>query len=144
MGEKKTSTRETKKTRQTKRKTAVSFKFNSFEEPDFSYLPDKKKTQYQLGYTPESRDGFYVSREWRALRNHFISEHPICARCETNNGIITRATLVDHIIPIRLDDNLKLDANNLQSLCSKCHTQKTLDDRWLKVENKKLKESFEF
>ena len=44
------------------------------------------------------------------------------------NNKLTDATLVDHIIAIRVDPSRRLDPSNLQSLCNSCHIEKTRED----------------
>lgn len=73
---------------------------------------------------------FYWSKSWRNLREQKITDNPLCELCESV-GIITPATVVDHIIPIEVNEDLKLEYCNLQSLCDEfngvnnCHRQKT-------------------
>lgn len=66
---------------------------------------------------------FYHSVAWRNARSVQLTEHPLCQECE-KKGIITPATLVDHIKPIN-EGGSKLDPHNLQSLCDKCHNKKS-------------------
>jgi 5-methylcytosine-specific restriction endonuclease McrA len=62
---------------------------------------------------------------WLRLRTAHLREHPLCVECE-RLGHLTVADQVDHIIPFRgLDDPLRLDPANLQSLCASHHTAKT-------------------
>lgn len=56
---------------------------------------------------------------WRKLRADYISTHPMC---ETP-GCLSRAALVDHIIPMRFGGSN--DLSNLQSLCERCHQSKS-------------------
>ena len=79
------------------------------------------------------RNPFYVSTGWVKIRTAYINEYPLCRVCELK-GSVTLATEVDHITPIRIDMNLSLEWDNLQSLCHRCHSKKTaaVDDRLLK------------
>lgn len=43
-------------------------------------------------------------------------------------GIITEATVVDHIKPHRGDQKLFWDRGNWQALCKSCHDNKTLKE----------------
>ena len=54
----------------------------------------------------------------------FLQAHPLCAEC-LRNGRYTAATVVDHIIPHRGDMSLFWDERNWQSLCERCHDEKT-------------------
>ena len=61
---------------------------------------------------------------WREARRGFLRRNPLCANC-LSRGILTPATVVDHIIPHRGDSRLFWDEANWQPLCKKCHDQKT-------------------
>lgn len=41
---------------------------------------------------------------------------------------LTKATVVDHIIPHRGDNKLFWDKSNWQSLCKRCHDKKTMTE----------------
>ena len=61
-------------------------------------------------------------KEWAKVRNEFIDENPFCNKCQA------AAKMVDHIIPIYVRWDLRLDKSNLQSLCWSCHNVKTMED----------------
>lgn len=65
----------------------------------------------------------YDSR-WRKARAAFLQRNPLCAECR-KNGVLTPATVVDHIIPHRGDLKLFWDEENWQPLCKNCHDRKT-------------------
>lgn len=62
---------------------------------------------------------YYTSR-WRQTSREFLKKYPICFIC---GG---KATVVDHIQPHRGNLDLFYDDNNLQPLCQRCHSRKTL------------------
>ena len=62
--------------------------------------------------------------KWRRARKLFLQRHPLCANC-LSQGIVTPATVVDHIVPHRGDRALFWDENNWQPLCKSCHDRKT-------------------
>lgn len=64
------------------------------------------------------------NNKWQAKRKRFLIQHPLCEDCK-RKGKITKATVVDHIIPHRGDKKLMWDENNWQSLCKPCHDKKT-------------------
>jgi len=67
---------------------------------------------------------------WEKARTRFLKAHPLCVRC-MEQGRLTRATVVDHIIPHRGDAKLFWDEANWQSLCKSCHDHKTMtEDRY--------------
>jgi len=57
---------------------------------------------------------------WQKERKHFLANNPLCVYC-MKQAKITTATVVDHIVPHKGDDNLFWDANNWQPLCKTCH-----------------------
>ena len=59
--------------------------------------------------------------EWRSASKTYLRQYPLCAEC-ARNGRATTATLVDHVIPIRLAPHRRLDHTNWQSLCTPCHS----------------------
>ena len=64
-------------------------------------------------------------RHWIRLRAMFIRAHPLCVECE-KKGVLEPAREVDHIKAFHgPDDPLRLDWENLQSLCKPCHSRKT-------------------
>ena len=62
--------------------------------------------------------------KWRNARARFLRKHPLCVKCR-ENGKLTPATVVDHIIPHRGDPVLFWDESNWQPLCRDCHGEKT-------------------
>lgn len=75
--------------------------------------------------TRERRQFFYTSTEWRALREYKLSLDPFCETC-FKFGYVVPAKIVDHIIDIKNDPDLRLEITNLSSLCKSCHDRKTL------------------
>ena len=65
----------------------------------------------------------YVAK-WRRARKRFLRSHPLCANC-LSQGVLTPATVVDHIVPHRGDHRLFWDEQNWQPLCKACHDRKT-------------------
>jgi 5-methylcytosine-specific restriction protein A len=64
------------------------------------------------------------SNDWLRLRAWYMAEHVLCAQCE-REGRTTIATEVDHIVPFKgKNDPLRLQVENLQSLCALCHGRK--------------------
>ena len=63
---------------------------------------------------------FYMGRAWRFRRMQVLRDEPWCSCGQ-------RSTEVDHIIPVRLDPDLKLVRSNLRALCKSCHSQRTAD-----------------
>lgn len=59
------------------------------------------------------------NKQWQDIQRKHIHSHPLCARCGHPG------TLVDHIQPIKAAPQLRLDPNNLMTLCARCHGIKT-------------------
>ena len=57
---------------------------------------------------------------WRRLRDDYIRRHPVCVLCE-REGRTTAAEVVDHIQPIAVAPDRRLDETNLRSLCRDHH-----------------------
>lgn len=92
---------------------------------------DKEKARLKH-YDRHTRDkdstAFYNSKSWKRLRlTALVRDNYLCVEC-LKQGITTDAKVVDHIIPIKADWGKRLDIKNLQSLCAKCHSLKTIED----------------
>jgi 5-methylcytosine-specific restriction protein A len=71
---------------------------------------------------------------WRRQRLALLRAEPFCRRCRLRDGrSLQLAQEVDHIIPI-LEGGDRLDPANLQPLCTKCHREKSLEDRFRRGE----------
>ncbi|KKL15313.1 hypothetical protein LCGC14_2068930, partial [marine sediment metagenome] len=66
---------------------------------------------------------FYGKKGWKKARLVQLQEEPLCRLC-SEQGNVTPAQVVDHIVPIR-NGGSPFDKNNLQSLCKPHHNQKT-------------------
>jgi len=71
---------------------------------------------------------FYQTKEWKATRNYYIELNPLCEEC-LRNDIITPGVDIDHIQPLATNYELRLDLNNLQTLCKRCHQQKSANEK---------------
>lgn len=67
-------------------------------------------------------------RGWQALRKAFVQDHPLCRHCEAE-GMIVAGQDVDHIIPVRIAPERRLDVTNCQHLCKRHHSLKSAEDR---------------
>lgn len=97
----------------------------------------KAKRKYNRKYN-KKRDPkyvrFYNSSEWKMLSKKYVQDKGY--RCEECGDI---ATEVHHKIPIQTDEgwNLRLDYNNLECICVKCHNKR--HKRFQKSNKKKNK-----
>lgn len=58
--------------------------------------------------------------KWQKARASFLASHPLCTMCE-KHGLVTPATVVDHIRPHRGNYDLFWDQDNWQALCKRHH-----------------------
>lgn len=107
------------------------------------YLKDKFKWSDERS----KHQAFYQSSQWVKTKTLKKAEHPLCECClkgcshlypnPEKREILTPTYAIDHIIPMSVDYSLRLDYNNLQSLCEICHNKKTSTvDRLLKIERR--------
>ncbi len=66
--------------------------------------------------------------QWEKARAAFLAIHPLCVLCEAL-GVVTPATVVDHIRPHRGDRNLFWLVSNWQALCKACHDAKRGEEK---------------
>ncbi len=76
------------------------------------------------GYMTKVTNPFYSTNAWSKMSKQYKINNPLCVMCE-KRGIVRAVKYVDHIIPILINFDLRLDVENLQSLCSRCHAKKT-------------------
>jgi 5-methylcytosine-specific restriction protein A len=58
---------------------------------------------------------------WQQARARHLDSHPLCVMCEAEHKV-TAATVVDHRIAHRGDQELFWDESNWQSLCASHHS----------------------
>jgi 5-methylcytosine-specific restriction protein A len=73
-----------------------------------SWRSDKTSTQRGYGY------------KWQKARERYLLDHPLCVYCD-RHGLTAAASVVDHKIPHRGDQDLFWDEANWQSWCKPCH-----------------------
>ena len=90
-------------------------------------LVDKQYNEYGRDNFTKN---FYKTPEWLHARKQHLNQHPFCAEC-LKAGKRTRATMVDHIVPIKQGGE-RFAPSNLQSLCWSCHSRKSAQEgsRW--------------
>ena len=86
-------------------------------------LTDKQYNQYGRD---EFTKYFYKTPEWLFARKKQLEQHPFCEEC-LKEGKRKKATMVDHIIPIKQGGD-KFASSNLQSLCWGCHSRKSVEE----------------
>lgn len=81
---------------------------------------------WRAGKTTAERGYGY---KWQQARAQFLKANPLCCYCQ-RDGVVTLATVVDHIVPHRGDDKLFWRRSNWQPLCKRCHdTVKAAEER---------------
>ena len=84
--------------------------------------------QYDTTKRNKFHDQFYHSKEWKSMRNLVMFDHGgLCTQCARLDMTVP-ADVVDHIIPISVDWDQRLNRDNLQPLCHSCHNKKTQND----------------
>ena len=61
---------------------------------------------------------------WQKASRQFLQAHPLCEEC-MKQGKYVKATVVDHVVPHRGDEELFWDRSNWRALCKRCHDKKT-------------------
>ncbi len=82
-----------------------------------------RRAHHDAARRGDPHGAFLRRAAWLRLRAAHIADHPLCARCSTDDRPVV-AHDVDHIID-RRDGGAELDPLNLQSLCRSCHARKT-------------------
>lgn len=70
------------------------------------------------------------------LRPGQLLREPFCREC-ARRGLRVWATDVDHIVDHKGDWALFTDPANLESLCHRCHSRKTMAEQWQKRREKR-------
>jgi len=70
-----------------------------------------------------TKSTMYKTARWKKIRTAQLRDEPLCKKCAEFN-YTTEATLVDHITPLQ-EGGDPFNYNNLQSLCNRCHNEKT-------------------
>ncbi|MDE3838650.1 HNH endonuclease [Bacillus methanolicus] len=85
------------------------------------------KAESDKEYDKKKRDlrstAFYKSKAWKELREYvYRKQYGLCQRCLKRNEFV-RGDIVHHIIEIKDDWDKRLDEDNLEVLCHKCHNR---------------------
>lgn len=81
---------------------------------------------------------FRNSKEWKQKRDEIRQrDKNLCRYCLSKNRLVYNQIEVHHIIPIKMNFELKLNDNNLISLCRMCHEDAEVG-KILKEELKKI------
>lgn len=96
------------------------------------HKPHAQRSEKQRRAEIDARRGSSSARGydavWRKLRKVYLIKNPLCVFCE-EEGKLTPATVVDHIVPIAQAPVLRLDPKNLRSLCKPHHDARTAKEQ---------------
>ncbi len=91
--------------------------------PDKHRPPTQGKDAIHRVEANRRRSATYDST-WCKLRKQHLAREPLCRMCLAE-GKLVEATEVDHIVPVKIAPDRRLDPTNLQSLDKSCHSRKT-------------------
>ena len=90
--------------------------------PEYRFRPQNRKYYSKTFRTPE--DVFRSSYDWKQKRSCILKRDSYLCRVCQNEGLATAGKIsVHHIRPLKFRPDLKLDDNNLITLCSRHHEQ---------------------
>ena len=101
--------------------------FNGDRCPECNEQRRRRLARPGTARRPGPHDKFYSSSRWRRKSRGYRRRHPFCEHCLLTDGLLVRAAMVDHIVPLR-QGGAKMDDKNLQALCTACHAAKTAKD----------------
>jgi 5-methylcytosine-specific restriction endonuclease McrA len=91
-----------------------------------SDLNPRQRTASELHRGTPAQRGY--DRDWKRVASaRREADSWLCQPC-LNEGRITASNEVDHIIPIHVRPEWRLEIGNTQVICRCCHRRKTLDD----------------
>lgn len=89
---------------------------------------ENQNRYYDLNLRNKKHDRFYHSNPWKkAIEIVKIRDKGLCQHCLKEKRLVI-GTIVDHIIPLSVDWDKRLNEDNLQLLCLGCHNIKTKED----------------
>lgn len=91
---------------------------------------DKHKPDWRTKERKESNNWHWLYRTkwWKSTREKMLLINPWCVEC-AKHELRVRATDVDHVVPHRGNRGRFFDENNLETLCHRCHSRKTMREQ---------------
>ena len=84
-------------------------------------LPVSNRKRSQLrSAAGAAYQAWYKTAAWLAIRTRRLRQEPLCRICEAR-GVITAATVCDHVTAHKGNRELFFSFENTQSLCKPCH-----------------------
>lgn len=90
-----------------------------------SYRPASGIPTQRIDARRTDTKAFYNSKAWcgpQGARQQKLRQDPLCERCK-REGRYVPATHVHHKVEVRDDPGRALDIENLESLCTPCHSR---------------------
>ena len=81
---------------------------------------ESSRLAYEKGRRNSTARGY--DRQWAKAARLYRAEHPLCEYCELE-GLVTTATLVDHLYPHRSDRTIFWLRALWVSCCNTCHSE---------------------
>lgn len=86
-------------------------------------LKQARMSHYNHTTRDPEANAFYHSTQWQHIRNYVYARD--MGMCQVCGNAVTDRKIVDHIHPLKVALNEKLDKDNLWTLCYRCHNIKT-------------------
>lgn len=103
-------------------------------------LANAHMAHYNVSVRDQQANAFYHSVQWQRMRDYVYSRD--LATCQVCGQALDDRKIVDHIRPLKLAPDEKLNKDNLWILCYRCHNIKTQLEESIKEQsngNNKLK-----
>lgn len=88
------------------------------------YCEKHKPEQHQYDQHRGTAAERGYDHRWREYRKWYLQQNPLCRHC-SDEGQVTPATVVDHIVPHKGNMELFWNPKNHQPLCKMHHDRKT-------------------
>ena len=89
-----------------------------------AWKPQGRKSQVKRAESKPEWNNLYNDHRWKQASQQYRVMNPLCVECE-KQGIVRAAECVDHIAPHKGNAELFWSVENWQSLCNRCHSEKT-------------------
>lgn len=73
----------------------------------------------------KTRKQFYNSKAWEVVRQEVLKrDNYECVWCKQEGKVTTEGLEIDHIEELHIRPDLKLEPENLRTLCKACHNKR--------------------
>ncbi|UVD88826.1 MAG: HNH endonuclease [Staphylococcus haemolyticus] len=73
----------------------------------------------------KTRKQFYNSKAWEVVRQEVLKrDNYECTWCKQEGKVTTTGLEIDHIEELHIRPDLKLEPDNLRTLCKACHNKR--------------------